>query len=296
MQQIIKRRRFFQLMFANAVATTVLGNLGKKSLASNKNSPQLIYGVRVTSGRVLLLSLDLATGQIQDLSASTPELNLLPNERLSGFTLLSDGTFVLATAPTTATITGQSASLSRLLSFSSPQTLPALQGLERNSTIESLLGTNERELLSIISLNQGSPPFRLATINLQTGQVSFINDLPLPPNRRFSNLAQRPDGHIYATSIARESSTGLVQLELQLGNLINLSPLSFNNQFVLNDLASLTYSPANQLFALADPTSKGTNSVFRVDETTGVMEMPTDFEVDKIVFARLKGKRMGHYK
>jgi hypothetical protein len=141
MPQIIKRRQFVQLMFANAVATTVLGNLAHKSFASNKTLPQLVYGVRVTSGRVLLLCLDLASGQIQDLSATTPELNLLPNERLSSFTLLSNGTFVLATAPATATITGQSDSLSRLLSFSSPQTLPPLQGLERNSTVESLLGT-----------------------------------------------------------------------------------------------------------------------------------------------------------
>lgn len=225
MTQLIKRRRFVQLIFANTVATTVLGNLTKKSLASNKTLPQLVYGVRVSSGRVLLLSLDLATDEIQDLSASTPELNLLPNERLSSFTLLKDGTFVLATAPTTATITGQPGSLSRLLSFSSPQTFPALQGLSRNSTVESLLGSNERELLTIVSLNQGTPPFQLATINLQTGQVNFINELPLPPNRRFSNLAQCSDGHIYATSIAGEGSTGLVQLELQPGNLINLSQL-----------------------------------------------------------------------
>jgi hypothetical protein len=120
--------------------------------------------------------------------------------------------------------------------------------------------------------------------------------LLLEPNRRFSNLAQSPDGRIYATSIAGAGATGLVQLELQLENVINLSQLSFNNQFLGNDLASLTYSPANQLFALADPTYKGINSVFRVNESTGVMEMLTDFEVDKIIFARSKSKRMALYK
>lgn len=289
MTQVIKRRRFVQLMFANAVAVGVFGNLAKKSLALDNYLPQLLYGVRIISGRVLLLALDLTTGQIQDLSATTPEITLLPNERISSFTLLPNGTFILATAPVTATITGPPASLSRLLSFSSPQTLPTLQGLDNNSTVESLLGINDLELLSIVSLNQGTPPFRLATINLQTGQVSFINELLLPPIQRFSNLAQCPYGHIYATSIGREGSTGLVQLDLQQGSLINLSQLSFDNQFLSNDLASLAYSPSDPLFALGDPTYKGTNSVFSVNEISGVIEFVTDFEADKIIFAHSKG-------
>lgn len=289
MTQVIKRRRFVQLMFANAIAVGVFGNLTKKSLALNNYLPQLLYGVRIISGRVLLLALDLTTGQIQDLSATTPEITLLPNERISSFTLLPNGTFILATAPVTATITGPPASLSRLLSFSSPQTLPTLQGLENNSTVESLLGINDLELLSIVSLNQGTPPFRLATINLQTGQVSFINELLLSPIRRFSNLAQCPDGHIYATSIGGEGSTGLVQLDLQQGSIIDLSKLSFDNKPLLNDLVSLAYSPSNQLFALSDPTYKGTNSVFSVNEISGVIEFVTDFEADKIIFAHSKG-------
>ncbi|WP_233221170.1 DUF4082 domain-containing protein [Chlorogloea sp. CCALA 695] len=282
MTQIMKRRWFIQLMFVST-ATAMLANLAKKTLAQNEVPPQLIYGIRAASGKVLLLSLELTTGQIQDLSGDNPEISLEPNERLSGFTSLQDGTFILATAPTVASIVG-SASPSRLLSFSSPQALPALQGLERNSTVESLLGTNDGKLLSIISLNQGTPPFRLAFIDQYTGQVSFIDELSLPPNQRFSNLSQYPDGLIYATNLAREGSIKLVKLDWQQGNLISLVQLSYDNKPWSNDLASLGCSLSNQLYGLGDLTYQGTNSLFGVDASTGVLSLVKPFEVDKITF------------
>lgn len=283
MTQIMKRRWFIQLMFVST-ATAMLANLAKKTWAQNELTPQLIYGIRAASGKVLLLSLELTTGQIQDLSGDNPEISLEPNERLSGFTSLQDGTFILATAPTVANIIG-SASPSRLLSFSSPQALPALQGLERNSTVESLLGTNDGKLLSIISLNQGTPPFRLALIDQYTGQVSFIDKLSLPPNQRFSNLTQYPDGLIYATNLAGgEGSTKLLQLDWQQGNLISLVQLSYDNKPWSNDLASLGCSLSNQLYGLGDPTEQGTNSLFGIDASTGVLSLVKPFEVDKITF------------
>lgn len=298
MYQRIRRRRLGQMVFASTAAA-VFGNLANKTLAQG---PPLIYGVRAVSGGVVLQSLDLKTGKIKDLSDRTKGLTLDADERLSGFTLLTDNnTLVVTTAPATSVTTRKSVKRSRLSKIiTSPQTLAALPELAQNTTIETILATNEGNLLSIVSLKQGIRPFRLANIDLQTGQASFIDEfdqlpegaLPppgafvLPPHRRFSNLTQSPDGKIYATSHGREGSTSLVKIDLQQRQLFSLPQLRFNNNPWLNDVSSLAFSPAGQLFALGDPNYQGTNSLFTVDLSTGVMKLVIAFAVDKITFTR----------
>jgi len=285
-------------VFASTTAA-VFGNLANKTLAQG---PPLIYGVRAVSGGVVLQSLDLKTGKIKDLSDRTKGLTLDADERLSGFTLLTDNnTLVVTTAPATSVTTRKSVKRSRLSKIlTSPQTLAALPELAQNTTIETILATNEGNLLSIVSLKQGIRPFRLANIDLQTGQASFIDEfdqlpegaLPppgafvLPPHRRFSNLTQSPAGKIYATSHGREGSTSLVKIDLQQRQLFSLPQLRFNNNPWLNDVSSLAFSPAGQLFALGDPNYQGTNSLFTVDLSTGVMKLVIAFAVDKITFTR----------
>ena len=293
----IRRRRFGQIVFAST-AVAVFG-LAKKTPAKE---PSLIYGVRVVSKGVVLQSLNLKTGKVKDLSDRTKGLTLDADERLTSFTLLTDNnTLVVATAPVKSVTIGKPLKHSRLSKIlASPQTLAALPGFQQNSTIEAMLATNEGKLLSIVSLKQGIPPFRLAYIELQTGQPSFIDEfeqvpagaLPppgafvLPPHRRFSNLSQSPDGKIYATSHGQEGSIRLIQIDLQQRQLFSLPQLSFNNRPWLNDLASLAFSPEGQLFALGDPNSQKNNSLFTVDLNTGVMKLVTAFAVDKITFTR----------
>lgn len=297
----LRRRRFGQLVFASA-ATVALGNITQKSLAQTGT---LLYGVRVDSKGtgVIFQALDLATGQIQDISDRTAKFKLKEKkERLSGFTALADGTFSIATAPKKLDVTGKPDKLSRLFSrLTTEKILEELPGLPQKGAVESLLRTNNgkilnkaEELLTIISLNQGVLPFRLGTINRQDGKLSLTTELELPSNRRFSNLTQSPvNGVIYATSIGSGDSTKLVQFDLVnrsaitgKGKIINLAQLSFNGEPLENDLLSLACSPANQLFALADPTYEGTNSLFLIDVNTGVMTLLTKFDVDKISFPR----------
>lgn len=297
----LKRRRFGQLAIASA-ATAAFTNLTTKTLAQKKDS--LLYGVRTDSkGTGIILQFwDLTTNIIQDLDTTTlgPSLQsdvLQPDERLSGFTVLPDGTFITATAPTMFVTTKKPDKLSKLIlknKSSSPKILSALQGLPGNSTVESLLSTKKGKLLSILSLNQGTPPFILADTDSQTGQVSPTDELALQPNLRFSNLTQAPDETIYATSIGSEGITSLVQLDLVnksvitgKGKIIPLPRLSYNGKPLANDLLGLACSPANQLFALGDPTYEGTNSLFIVDVKTGEMKLLRKFNVDKIAFDRL---------
>ena len=283
MNQIITRRKFCQLVAASYSAA-MFASLAKKTLA--QEAPPLLYGVSAVSGGVVLQSLDLTTDEVQDLSDRTVDITLEPNERLSGFTVLPDNTLVLATAPTTSSIIGNPANLSRLIFVdTSPQTLAEFPGLGQRSTIESLLATQDGQLLSIVSLNQGTPPFRRAYINRQTGKVTFINELSVPSNQRLSNLTQGPDGTIYATSIRGEGGTSLVQLDLEQGQVISLSQLSFNNRPLRNDVSSLACSPSNQLYALGNPAYQRTNSVFTIDVNTGAMARLRKFDVDEITFA-----------
>jgi len=323
----LKRRRFGKLALASA-ATTLLSSVATKSAA--QQPPLTIYGVRLTSASsritedladastanktpgIILQAVNLVQNQevltteiteqiVQNQQETTETINKAfvikkPSERITGFTALSDGTFVAAVSAAT-----RRGDFSRFILFnedgkrSIPKGLKARR-IKKKNTVESLLAIQNNQLLGIVSLNQGQPPFELAVINSRSGQVDSgaslgLPDLPL--NHRFSNLAQSADGRIYATAMDSEGIPTIVQLDLQnrsqitgKGKLIKLVQLSFNGRFLKSDLASLAFSPSGQLFALADPTYEGTNSLFIVDLKTGEMKLLRKFAVDKIAFKK----------
>jgi hypothetical protein len=279
----MKRRQFVLNILAGATSASIFLSLEKRTLGYAIPS-QLLYGVRANVGKIQLFSLDLNTLVVQDLTSTIPEIILQPNERLSSFTVMLDGTFVVTTAPS---VILQASSPSRLITFSPSTTLPTSQELDQSITIESLCARNNGELLSIISLNQGVPPFNLAKINQQTGEVSFLNDqLALPTNARFSNLTESPDGYLYTTYLSGEASTKIVQLFLEEGSFNILSQLSYNGGLVYNDLFDQAYSPLKDgIFVLANLNYQNPNSILWVNEELGVMELITAFAVDKIAFA-----------
>lgn len=283
----LKRRRFGQLALVSA-ATTALSSFAKKSFAQTST---LIYGVTPDSrgNGLLLQTLNLVTGQIQQRNLGR---SLEAGERLSSLTTQLDGTFIVATGPRTKRMSRGRGRRSRLVS-SGAQTPTPPQGINRDGAFESLLTTNDGRLLSIVSLNQGTPPFRLADVNRATGQISIRVEVDLPDNRRFSNLCQDTQGAIYATSLGSEGVTKLVQIDTVnrsiitgKAKIITLAELSFNGEPLENDVADLAWSPSNQLFALADPSFEATNSLFIVDVKTGVMQFIRKFAVQKITFSR----------
>ncbi|MBE9189320.1 hypothetical protein IQ230_02865 [Gloeocapsopsis crepidinum LEGE 06123] len=324
----LKRRRFGKLALASA-ATTVLSNIATKTFA--QQPPLTIYGVRLTpaSSRITedladastanktpgiilqavnlvqnqeVLTTEIAEQFVQNQQETTETINKAfvikkPSERVTGFTALSNGTFIVAVSAAT-----RKGDFSRFILFNEDGKRSAPKGLKakkikKKNTVESLLAIQNDQLLSVVSLNQGQPPFELAVINFRSGQVdsgaSF--GLPdIPSNHRFSNLAQSADGRIYATTMDSEGVPILVQLDLQnkspitgRGKIIKLVQLSFNDRLLKSDLASLAFSPSGQLFALANLTSEGTNSLFIVDLKTGEMKLLRKFAVDKIAFKKV---------
>lgn len=323
----LKRRRFGQLAIASA-ATTVLSNLAAKKTAAQQSLS--IYGVRLTSASssitedmvdasaankiptIILQSIDLSTGQelltaempeqaVQNQQDTTETVNKAfvikqPSERISGFTTLSDGTFVVAVSAAT-----KKGNFSRFMLFNEDSKKAAPKGLKakkikRNYTVESLLAIQQDRLIGVVGM-EGLMPFELAIIDSKSGQVDSGASTELPqirPNQRLANLAQSSEGIIYATSSGPEGGPFLVQFDLVnrspltgKGRIIKLAHLNFNSRPLENDLVSLAFSPSNQLFALADPQYEGTNSLFTVDPKTGELKLVTKFAVDKIAFKRV---------
>ena len=312
----IRRRQFGQLALAS-VTTAAIANFATKTVA--QQPPQLV-GVRLSSSsqqylsslltltssnaanntpEITLLSLDLATGvekllsnvvsqTVDNVITSRPTNNAVSirrDERLTGLTNLSDGTIIVASV-------GSVFSHLIFTDINSSQAKRALNvsGFQNNrSTLESLLATKDDQILSLISLNQGTPPFSLAIIDSNTGVVTFGEKLGLPDlqtGARFSNLTQRSDGTIIALTIPEQGSTSLVQLDLNNKQIINLPELTLDNQPLTNDLLGLAFSPSDQLYAIANPKYEATNSLYIVNVNTGEMTLLSKFNAAKITFAR----------
>ncbi|PPS42786.1 hypothetical protein [Chroococcidiopsis sp. TS-821] len=283
----IRRRRFGQIAIATA-ATTALSGFAQRAFAQ-RGGP-ILYGVTLdsTGENLIIQALNLATGNILPINI---QRRIEPGERISAFTAIS-GRFAIATGPRMALPGRRLGRRSRIIS-STTEEIPEPQGLDNDAAFESLLNTNDNNLLSIISLNQGTPPFRFANVDRRSGRVNFLSDVDLLPNRRYSNLCQSPRGTTYGTSLGPDTGPVLVQFDFANRSIITgkarilpIAPLSYNKNLLVNDVADLALSPSNQLFALADPTYEGTNSLFIVNTQTGEMTFLRKFAVQKITFTR----------
>jgi hypothetical protein len=305
----IQRRRFGQLAIASA-ATAAITNLAGKVVAqsssgtlfsatvsspSNPSNPNLtpaisVQSFNVTSGQQLV---NIGVPSTTVSNSSTP-VDLTPKStstelpaRLTGLTTLSDGTLAKTTVSSS-----QNSDVTQLI-ITNPTNSQVvrtvnLTGLPNNGTVESILAPkNNNNLLAVISLNGGIPPFQLGTINPTTGQVTDSTNAGLPalnPNPRYSNLTQASDGTIYGTTLGREGTTYLVRINLSNNSITRVVQLSYNGKPLSNDVLSLAFSPSGQLYALANPNYQSTNSLFAVNIQTGVLSPIRQLNAEQITF------------
>jgi hypothetical protein len=264
---------------------------------ANRTPGVVVISSDLVSGR------DLATTEVASVTVSNPNtrteatnkaIYTQANERLTAFAALPGGSFVIASVASTRT-----GNFNRILFTDSKSTRAQraikASGFKRvNGTIESLVATQENKLIGAVSLREGTPPFDLVNLDLNSASLSSSADLPLlPGNLRISNLAQAPNGTIYATILSSQNATTLVQIDLKnramvsgRGKIVKLSELKYENKPLENDLLSLAVSQSGQVFALANLTNEKTNSLFTVDVKSGEMKLLRKFAADKIAFAR----------
>ena len=257
--------------------------------------------INVPSRQVSNLQTDTKLDSVQidntDASRRVPGKSVLTRtrERITSLTPLTDGT--LAVVSVINTPRGNFTRVAQI----NPKTgenigATRISGFETNSsTLESLVATKDNNLIGIASFSDGLPPFKLIGIDLKGGKANNAERLALPtlfPNRRYSNLVLGRDNVIYGTSIGSEGSVVLIKIDLNdraaitgRAKVTTVVELQLDGKDLENDILGLAISPGGQIYALANPTSKGTNSLFRVDEKSGAIRFVRDFQVDKIAFA-----------
>ncbi|MGV0103711.1 hypothetical protein [Nostoc sp. DSM 114167] len=306
----LSRRRFGQLALAGTVVSG-LSYLTKKALAETPtvnivgigsspivtidqtaitevNTTELVENTALNNVStdikpVGLVLQSLMTGKAQVLTDKTTPL-LEPNEILSGFTSLSDGTLVVAITP--VALSRRQATPTRITFLGTPVKTLIVSGLKPNQQLGSLLGTNDGRLLGLVGKKNGTPPIRLVDINLQTGEISSISKVKFLDDERISNLAESPDGVLYSSVVGAYGETTLVQLDPNQKKPIRLGQLKVNGQAWNNGLQSLVCSATGQLLAFGAMRYETPNAVFIVDKNSGNMTRLQDFDTAQITRAR----------
>ncbi|MEH2136467.1 hypothetical protein [Nostoc sp.] len=248
--------------------------------SDDNTAPNIVPTVIKPVGLVLQ---SLITGNSQVLGdKSTPLLE--PNEILSGFTSLSDGTLVVAITPVTTS--RRQATPTRLTFLSTPVKTLIVSGLKRNQQLGSLLGTIDGRLIGLVGKKNGTPPIILVDIDLQTGEISPISKIKFPNDRRIINLAECPDGKLYTSLIGLNGDTTLVQLDSNQKKPIELAQLKVDGKALNNGLQSLVCSATGQLLAFGAMRYETPNVVYSVDKNSGNMTRLQNFDVTQITLAR----------
>src|SRR5579883_2506484 len=259
------------LAVGNAI-TAIGSGIDITNVANNTPGVVLVSSDVNTGNQISTLQVAATTVDNQNtpIEAANKAISREPSERLTALSALSNGTFVAVSV-----VNSNKGDVSRLILINPKSATPIarkISGFKKsNSTVESLLAARDDTLIAVVSQNGGIPPFELVTIDLKSGKVNYNNGLGLPdllPNIRLSNLAQSSDGTFYATFLEAQGGTSLVQIDLKnkslitgKGRIINQQRLTLNGKPLANDLKSLVFSSSDQLFALADATYEGTNSL-----------------------------------
>ena len=257
------------------VNTTELDNTASNSVSTDISVP--------TDMNVDLVLQSLITGKAQVLGdKNTPLLG--PNQILSGFTSLSNGTLVLAVTPITTS--RRQATPTHITFLDTPAKTLIVSGLKQNQQLGSLLGTNDGRLIGLVGKKNGTPPITLVDINLQTGEITPIDKFKFPKDERSGNLAQCPDGKLYTTLLGLDGDTTLVQLDSNQKSPIRLAQLKLNGQAWNNGLQSLVCSATGQLLGFGAMRYETPNAVYNVDKQSGNMTRLQDFNASQITLAR----------
>jgi hypothetical protein len=242
-----------------------------------------LYGVKDTSAALIVRTLDLATLKVTERGT----LPRVAAERLADvYQNANRSTTVLQTA-TSKAVTSHSAARPA----GSPENVAGgvpgrASGLRSLEAISSLVAAPSGTSLGLVGHYTDTPPFSVATMTVSPAAITVTKTVPLDPVTRYANLTQCPDGTYYATAMGPQFDTRLAQIESQGAKVTLLAELTFHGDGLANDVWDLACGPSGQLYAVADPEYKRTNSLFAVDAKTGVLTFVTEYDVTRMVFVK----------
>lgn len=304
MSQPITRRKFGQMAIAG---TAVAGVSMYASRLRAQTTPQILAGVSsnlqasnadTVTNEVSVQTFNLTTGQVQqveniqsqpntDLSTSTDTPSIAasaqPYALVNSLTAMADSTLILLSNPVGSSQQDNPSRITRIVGSSS-QTIN-VSGLAPQNALWSLLAANNGSLIGLVANKNSKPPYRLANVNTQTGQVNFINFV-LPANEWFSNLVQCPNGDTYALSLDLGGNISLVQLDLSRGRSSRLPQrLRLNGIDWRTGFNSLTCSAEGQLYALGNPNKYDPMlALYSLELSTGNLTKQIDVNYNKVTF------------
>jgi hypothetical protein len=242
----------------------------------------VIFGVRIENGQLVIRSLDLGGSLAVKEHGKFPQ----PTEqRLAAVFQDKDRSIGVLYASTNTKVTRRV----RIQSVGPPERVMDVSasdatGLAPFEALSSVLIPSSGPSTGLVSHFSDTPPFSLVTVNLQPAQVIILKRVQLDPEVRYAHLTKCPDGAVYATALAPQYDTHLVQLDVDKQTVARLVALKHNGENLSKDVRDLACGPSGQLYALHDPDYSGTNSLFRITLATGEMTAIQKFAVDRMAF------------
>lgn len=276
------RRQFGQVAIAST-ATAAVGLVASKAFAQQRPNVTILgvnLGPKDTdapSRPILLQSLNMATGQIQDLPS--PNLSLRTGKQISGLTKLANGHPVLAVTPVASDDRGLNQVI--LVDLVTLQSIP-LPGLNRQEKLGGIVPSPDGNLLALVLKKNGRPPVRLYDINLQTGEILDRSRVAIPTQSRVATLTKSPEGTLYAVLLGDLGQGTLVELDQQTRRVVDRVKLKVNGKPLNNGIQGLVYVSSNQIFAFGSRRYQQPNSVYLIDQTTGDLTLETPFNALQI--------------
>jgi hypothetical protein len=226
---------------------------------------------------IVLRFLNLETGKITRRIVNQPVLS--PGERLTGLTYLANGTLLVAITPDSAGANGSEPTRFLILNKSS-QTI-SVSGLKVDQALDSLLLLKSGSLIGLVTKKDGTGPAEIVDVNPKTGKVSFTNRISLPADRRFSCLAEAPDGTLYTSVFRANATTELLKLNLAQKTVTVVAKLTVDGMPWYHGIQSLILTLLDQLVALANLEYRLPNSVYTIQLDTGVMTKVRDLKASR---------------
>ncbi len=230
---------------------------------------------------------------------------LAPSDRISGVTYLADGTLLVVINPDAGSAKG--AEPSRLLRLKKTSNGWGISGpvsvrnLSPDQSLDSLCLLRSGKLIGMVTKKDGSGPAYVKEVDPVTGGVT--NLVNLPTDRRFSALAEAPDGKLYTSVFRNNGTTELWTLDMTMGKaefligLITSVGCNHNGNCLpqpmdtpwYHGLQSLIVTPLGNLLALGNLEYYLPDSLYSIDVPTGFMTEIMSYPVARATWSKPAG-------